>query len=193
MYQKLAKIDIWTDENDLSTIKYFLETVSSIAPKSNEKYTEESSSNNIFNIDECTSGKIEQLIQKLSSNKATGYDGISNKILKIGKSLLSSPISTLINISISSGLFPSQLKIAKVTPVPKNNASYSHMSNLRPISVLPSISKIIEQFIAENLMDYLSKNDIIVELQFGFRRKRSTNDALASIQKFIFDNRNKRR
>ena len=90
---------------------------------------------------------------------------------------ISNFIATLINKSISSGTFPSQLKCAKVFPVFKSG-SKSDPSNYRPISILPTISKIFEKHVNKHLMNYLNKYKLICESQSGFRKKRSCQTAL---------------
>ena len=78
---------------------------------------------------------------------------------------------------MTSGNIPDQLKIAKVSPIFKSG--YPELfSNYRPISVLPVISKIIEKLIYNRLMEYIDKNNILYENQFGFRKQHSTSMAL---------------
>ena len=89
-------------------------------------------------------------------------------------------IATLINKSIISGTFPSQLKYAKVFPVFKGG-SKSDPSNYRPISILPTISKIFEKHVNKHLMNYLNKYNLIHKSQSGFRQKHSCQTALVKL------------
>ena len=77
----------------------------------------------------------ELVINKLDCSKATGLGGFGPRILKIAASAVSQSISRLINESISTGSFPSQLKQAKVLPIFKGGTK-SDSSNYRPISIL---------------------------------------------------------
>ena len=78
------------------------------------------------------------------------------------------------------GIFPDNLKIAKIIPVFKAGDSYS-VTNYRPISILTIFSKIFEKVISSRLENYLEKNNILHENQFGFRRKMSTCTALLQL------------
>ena len=81
------------------------------------------------------------------------------------------------NLSIEKGIFPDQLKIAKVTALFKkgNNAL---MDNYRAISVLPCISKILESIIYNRLYSFFSENNILYKKQFGFQKQHSTDHAI---------------
>ena len=89
-------------------------------------------------------------------------------------------IATLINKSIISGTFPSQLKYAKVFPIFKCG-SKSDPSNYRPISILPTVSKIFEKHVNKHIMNYLNKYKLIHESQSGFRQKHSCQIALVKL------------
>ena len=82
-----------------------------------------------------------------------------------------------INLSIISGVFPDQLKIARVIPLFKSGDK-SIFTNYRPVSVLPAFSKILEKVIYNRLLDYLNKHKILSDNQFGFRKHHSTEYAL---------------
>ena len=79
------------------------------------------------------------------------------------------PLSMIFNCSFKTGVVPEQLKIAKVIPIyKKDNAEI--LSNYRPVFVLPCFSKILERLMFNRCMDYIDKNDILNEKQFGFRK-----------------------
>ena len=119
-------------------------------------------------------------IRILDPSKATGVDSLGPKIIKLAANSISYFIATLINKSISSGTFPSQLKCTKVFPVFKSG-SKSDPSNYRPISILPTISKIFEKHVNKHLMNYLNKYKLIHESQSGFRKKHSCQTALVEL------------
>ena len=87
------------------------------------------------------------------------------------------PLTHFINLSIISGVFPDQLKIARVIPLFKSGDK-SIFTNYRPVSVLPAFSKILEKVIYNRLLDYLNKHEILSDNQFGFRKHHSTEYAL---------------
>ena len=74
---------------------------------------------------------------------------------------------------LKSGHFPSQLKISKVRPLFKKGDP-SEFSNYRPISLLPSFSKIFEYVIFYQLIDYMCEKNLLTIEQFDFRRGHST-------------------
>ena len=88
---------------------------------------------------------VEKIINSITS-AATGIDGISIQVLKIGLHFLIYPITHIINHSIKHSTFPSLWKLAEVIPVPKliNPETYK---DLRPISILAALSKILEKII----------------------------------------------
>ena len=87
------------------------------------------------------------------------------------------------NKSIETGVFPSKLKIAKVIPIYKSKDKQS-FTNYRPISLLPSISKIYEKLVHKRLYAFMTNNLIMNKHQFGFRQGHSTINA---ITKFTYD------
>ena len=80
-------------------------------------------------------------------------------------------------MSIISGIFPLEWKIAKVIPIHKNNEK-DELNNYRPISILSTISKVIERLIYNQLYEYLSKNELLSKCQSGFRHFHSTTTSL---------------
>ncbi len=78
---------------------------------------------------------------------------------------------------MNSSIFPAELKIAKVLPLYKTG-DRKLLSNYRPISILPIFSKIFEKVIQSRLCSFFDKEGILYEGQFGFRRGRSTIQAL---------------
>ena len=81
-------------------------------------------------------------------------------------------------MSFYSGTVPSELKIAKVIPLFKANDPYT-LTNYRPISILPFISKILEKLVHKRLIKFLNKFKILHTQQFGFRANQSTDSALS--------------
>ena len=120
--------------------------------------------------------EIRNIIRELK-NCAPGPDGIPSVILKESSDFFIQILTHIINLSLSQGVFPNELKIAEIKPLFKNGNKLL-INNYRPISLLPSFSKIFEKCMSSRLVDFISKHNILYKYQFGFRAKHSTNMAL---------------
>ena len=100
--------------------------------------------NKRFLFQEINTADVVKAIDSLKPKSSYSLDRISNKLLKFLKDELATPIKLLFNQSVSSGIFLDSLKIAKVTPLYKKDDKYL-MNNYRPISILPSVSKVFER------------------------------------------------
>ena len=88
--------------------------------------------------------EIQQIISFLKPKKSTGHDNISSIFIKHVQAHIKLPLSIVINKSLENGYIPTTFKIAKVTPIFKAKDS-QEFTNYRPISLLPTISKILEK------------------------------------------------
>ena len=90
-------------------------------------------------------------------------------------------MSNITNSSFLQGVFPSQLKVAKVVPIHKSG-SKTNVENYRPISLLSVFSKFFEKLMHHRVYDFLQRNNSLSDLQFGFRKQRSCEHALLVAQ-----------
>ena len=90
------------------------------------------------------------------------------------------PLLHIFNQSLQSGIFPDKLKIARVTPLFKNESD-SELGNYRLISVLPCFSKIFEKIMYNRLYKHLKEKDMLYKKQFGFQQKHSTEHAILQL------------
>ena len=95
-------------------------------------------------------------------------------------------MATKFNLSLTTGIFPDQLKIARVVPIFKSDDKFA-VNNYRPISVLPFFSKIIERLMYIRVLNFLNKNIVLKKQQYGFREKHSTSMALLKLVDQITD------
>ena len=117
--------------------------------------------------------EVIRIADNLCNKHSCGFDNIPVNIMKASICNIAEPLSCIINCSMSTGIFPQDLKIAKVCPIYKGGEK-DIFGNYRPISVLPSFSKIFEKAIANRLTDYLNSKIILSCNQYGFRRNHST-------------------
>ena len=132
-----------------------------------------------------TDDELNEAIKTLKSKKSSGYDEISSDVIKHISPLIFDPLKYIFNLSLEKGIFPDQLKIAKVTPLFKKGDNPS-MDNYRPISVLPCFSKILERIIYNRFYTFFIENDILYEKQFGFQKQHSTEHAIIHLVNDIF-------
>ena len=138
-----------------------------------------------FAIYECDKIEIEYIIQTLNPRKAIGPNSIPTDILHLLKTEISYPLSVIFNISLRTGTHPELVKTAKILPIFKKGTQLS-TNNYRPISLLSNLNKILEKLMFTRAYNFLEKNNIIYKLQFGFRKKHSTNRALIDITENIW-------
>ena len=127
-------------------------------------------------LNEVCLDELETCINSLKDS-SSGWDMFTTKIIKKSISNIRFPLLHVINLSFSSGVFPSELKVARVIPLFKSGLS-TLFSNYRPVSVLPAISKIFERLLYNRLLQFINDNNVLYKFQFGFRKAHSPNLAL---------------
>ena len=111
--------------------------------------------------------QVSLALKRINSRKATEYDNLPGKIIRIGSSERSYPLTHLINTSISLKFFPCAMKYAEISPLVKKDDNLSR-DNYRPITVLTVISKIYESLINNQLTEYFVT--ILNKLLCAFRK-----------------------
>ena len=109
---------------------------------------------------EITEQKVFQVLSSMSPNKASGLDKFPVKLVKIAAPYITKSLTAIFNRSISTGIFPCDWKVAKVTPIHKDGDK-SDMDNYRPISVISIIAKIMEKLVHSQLYSYLERFNIL--------------------------------
>ena len=135
-------------------------------------------------LSNATPEEIEALINSLQEGKAVGPYSVPIKLLKMISRPISLPLCLIINESFTSGIFPDNLKLAKVITLYKKG-SRDNPTNYRPISLLSIFSKIIEKIMYERVYRFLETCNILYPLQFGFREKHSTLHAIIGMTETI--------
>jgi hypothetical protein len=124
------------------------------------------SQNTQFDIPPVKMNELLQDLLHLDINKSTGTDNIGPMILKVSAPFIVSPLTYIFNRIIDSGFYPNILKYANVSPILNQGKNVS--LQIRPISVLPVISKLIEKHISRYIYQYLAKYNLLHDAQSGF-------------------------
>ena len=130
-----------------------------------------------FKIPMTTHTFVKKFLSSLNVNKSTGLDNIGPKILKLSADVITPSILYIVNKSISISQFPDLWKEAKVKPLFKSG-SKDDINNYRPISILPTVSKLIEKWVEMQFSQYLNEFNLLHKSQSGFRPRHSTESAL---------------
>lgn len=148
---------------------------------------------NSFVLLDTDEDEVNNIITGLKNTSATGWDKIPNKLLKNYRKILIPHITYIFNNCLAAGTFPNCLKKSVIHPIHKTG-DRDRVNNYRPISILPSISKILEKIINIRLINYLENNNLLSNCQFGFRPGKSTDDAVHELTNYVvggLDNNNK--
>ena len=129
----------------------------------------------MFTFEKVNEIQIETEVKELNSKKAPGVDGIPANIIKESIDILKPTLTKLFNFSVEMQHFPNDLKYANVTPLFKKNEDIDK-TNYRPISILPSISKIFERLMFKQITAFVENK--ISHYLCGFRKGYNTQHAL---------------
>ena len=132
--------------------------------------------NNSIVIFDVSCDEIKNIIRSLKNSNA-GHDEFPTFVRKLCVDSYIEPLTFLINYSLKTGVFPSELKLARVVPIFKAGDS-SALTNYRPISVLTFFAKVFEKIVYNKLLNFISDNNILYDHQYGFRKGRSTQQAI---------------
>ena len=137
-----------------------------------------------FQMSQVTEDSVLKILSSVNPSKATGLDQLSPKFIKDGAKLISSPLAHIVNLSLTSGIIPNDLKSARVTPIYKKNSKLEP-GNYRPVSILSTISKLFERIVYNQLDQYLCEHKLLYEYQSGFRSSYSTDTCLVHLIDYL--------
>lgn len=171
-----------TDVNAINS--HFINSVPTLTVDVNEtvNYYESNLDNNVTSI--LKFSKVDEMIVLTHltaiKSKATGSDGVQLEFLKLCCPFLLPYLTHLINFCIEHSAFPLDWKHANITPLPKTDLPVN-FKDLRPISVLPALSKVLERIISVQLREHLKQNPVIPVTQSGFQPGHSCCSALLNV------------
>jgi len=128
--------------------------------------------------------EICDLLKAFDPKKSNDTSNISMHLLKFVAMEISSPLAHLFNLSLTTGVFPENLKLSRVLPIYKSGKTDT-CDNYRPVGLQCNISKILEKFVYHKLTNHVELNKIIHPNQFGFQRSKNTEHNLIQVLNFI--------
>ena len=121
--------------------------------------------------------QVDKIICSLSNSTSFGLDEIDTSTIKLVKNEILPVITHIVNLSISTGRFPSAWKKAKVVPLYKKDDPLNP-KNYRPVAIVPILSKILERVIFNQMIEYLTSNGILHPNHHAFRQNHNTTTAM---------------
>ena len=133
----------------------------------------------------CRLYQVESIVKSMASNKAPGIDKVPIRVIKDCLPAILPSITSIINATFESAIFPNMWKIAVVTPIPKEGDDEVPNNN-RPISLLPVLSKVCERVAHNQFSSYLLSRDHLSCKQSGNKQWHSTETSFRSTQLIQF-------
>ncbi|CAH2252093.1 jg13882 [Pararge aegeria aegeria] len=141
--------------------------------------------NHSFKFTHVSGSDVIKAFKLLIDKKTNDLWGISVNVVKSLIDIVAPDLALIFNNCIDCGVFPDLMKLSKIVPLFKSGST-SDPTNFRPVSVLPSFSKIFEKLILNQLLYHFHKYNLLHIKQFGFTRGRSTIDAGVELIQNIF-------
>lgn len=139
-----------------------------------------------------TPQEIYRTIMSLKNTKSVGDDEIPVKLLKFIVDEIAEPLAYIVNLTLSSGIFPENFKVSLIKAIYKKG-NKTEINNYRPVALLSNVSKIFEKIIYNRLITFLEHFQILSDTQNGFRKNKSTIRALYQALCSIFEERNNKK
>ena len=134
-----------------------------------------------------TRQEIQKIIQKLPNKKSSGHDNIDNVLLKEISEGIIEALEQLFNESLKNGIFPDIFKLAEVVPLHKGKET-NLQNNYHPISLLCTLSKVLEKIVYKRLYTFLNNSGQITRSQYRFRANHGCDHAIGELISEIVKN-----
>ena len=132
------------------------------------KRTKSPQSSFAFNL-VSTPEEVRSEISCIQNNKSHGLYSSPTQLLKCSSNVISGILTDILNISISTGVYPSKLKMAKIIPIFKQDDD-TDANNYRPISLLSNFKRIFEKIAFKRMESFIEQKDLLTPSQYGFRK-----------------------
>lgn len=132
-----------------------------------------------FNFRIVSENEVQKILYSIKTN-SQGSDGLNIKMLLLCCPYILPYITHIVNFCLQNSVFPDSWKVGIIQPIPKCN-NPEELKDLRPITILPTLSKVVERVVDQQLREHLSENKILPNVQSGFRAMHSCETALLHI------------
>ena len=170
-------------KHDINTLnKHFINTSERIlgkVPLSTKSLS--INSQGTFSFNTVTIDTVYHHLNDLKVDKATGSDHIPAKFIKPAAAIIAPHLTNIINTCITDNIFPESWKSSRISPVPKID-NPTDLDHYRPISILPTLSKIFEKIIAKQIIKHMEDFKLFPSTLSGCREGHSTTTALLYIK-----------
>lgn len=184
IHSKANKLDLPQNLSDVEQINNFFTSGMNfnlpISVETINKYNTSRLGDNFFTFREITENDIFIALKSLKTN-CSGHEGLTRQMINICCPFIVPYLCHIFNSCLASGYFPKSWKKAIVLPLPKVNQPES-FSDLRPISLLPVLSKLFEKILHRQMFCFMNNNNLLAKYQSGFRKGYSSVTALLNVQ-----------
>ena len=152
------------------------------------RWNKQDGNRDILYLREVTASEIKKVIKSLGNSTAIGHDFIDAKAIKDAEEILAEPLAFLANLSMRNAKFADNWKVAKIIPLFKGKGTNrTSPGSYRPISILPTISKIIEKVVQVQILIFLESTNQLNHNHHVYRRHHNTATALLQISDSILE------
>ena len=128
-----------------------------------------------------TTEELKEATKQIKLNSSPGLDGIPNQVIKAAINKRPELFTHLYNVCLQEGTFPQRWKRQRLVLIPKGDKPPEEPSSYRPLCMIDTAGKVLEKIISTRLEQHTESPSGLSDKQFGFRKKRSTIDAIASV------------
>lgn len=132
-------------------------------------------------IENVTMDEILATLSRISDEKAPGPDGVPNAAFKAAVRARPAVFADLYSTCIREGIFPERWKRQRLVLLLKPGKAPDEPSSYRPLCLLDTVGKVLERIIGDRLQEHLEGAGGLCDRQYGFRRARSTVDAIRTV------------
>ena len=129
---------------------------------------------------------MEKQIKAAANKESFGNDEISYGYLKKMSYWISGEMTSIMNLSLDVGSYPTSWKIARVKPLYKGDGCDRHQpKSYRPVALLSGMSRIMEAILARQLDEYQEQKNLVHPGVHGYRKSRGTNTAMIEVWEYV--------